>query len=77
VKIDSTIHHQLLRREQERHKYRFVLPPPPYSSISPLIFARQLCGKMKFQKLDVYINKCICWARGKGISLRAVIRGRA
>jgi hypothetical protein len=31
---------------------------------------------MKFQILNVYINKCIEWARAKRISLRAVIRGR-
>jgi hypothetical protein len=48
----------------------------PHTTIRPLIFVRQLCGKMKFQKLDVYINKCIEWVREKRISLRAVIRGR-
>jgi hypothetical protein len=32
---------------------------------------------MKFQKLDIYINKYIGWVRVRRISLRAVIRGRA
>jgi hypothetical protein len=31
---------------------------------------------MKFQILNVYINKCIEWVREKRISLRVVIRER-